>query len=197
MPSKTCTGQLTFLLLLGFTLAWIAAREGRWTRAAWLLGLLASIKPLFGVFWLYLLWRRQLRAAAIMAGTTVLAGVVGLAVFGWENHRAWLEALGSIDWTWATMNGSLLGWIYYLWLIAGPAMALWLSLAARPSTGRNLVILAAVPGLVWPFPLAGWYRLEPWMGVTGGSVYSWTTIALWTALVLDWRVRRSASAVCG
>jgi hypothetical protein len=254
------TGQVTFLLMVVFTLAWSAAREGRWTRAAWLLGVAASVKPILGVFWLFLLWRGRARAAAVMTVSIVAAVVLGLVVFGRENYASWIRVVGAVDWSWATMNGSLhgllvrtfapndffvpivdapavvtplwaaaavpalglsvhllardaspeatdraflgllltaqlvspLGWVYYLWLIAGPAVAVCRSVASRPSAARNALIVLAVPGLVWPFPLAGWLRLEPWVGMTTGSIYSWTTLLLWAAVLVDVGAARAA-----
>jgi alpha-1,2-mannosyltransferase len=103
------TGQLSFLLMLPVTQCWIWARHGHWTRAALGIGALASIKPFLGIFVMYFLVRRQWRLAAAAiaaAGCTVLAGTV---VTGVEAYRSWVAALGSVEWTWALMNGSLHG----------------------------------------------------------------------------------------
>jgi len=103
------TGQLTFLLTLGVTLAWRAARRERWINAAIWLGVLASVKPFLGVFWLYFLVTRRFRPAAAMAGAAAVCFAVGLAVFGWEPHVDWLHALGGVTWSWAPMNASFPG----------------------------------------------------------------------------------------
>ena len=84
---------------------------------------------------------------------------------------------------------SPLGWVYYLWLVAGPAAALWQTVGQRRSFGRNVCIALAVPGLVCPLLLTAAWREYAWGAVTLGSIYTWTTLALWTAIMLDWRVR--------
>jgi hypothetical protein len=103
------TGQVSLLLLLPVTLAWLAARRDAWTRAGLWLGLAMSVKPFLFFFLPYLALRR--RWQAVGAALSVVAGafVAGIAVFGIDAHRAWLRALESTDWTWAAMNGSILG----------------------------------------------------------------------------------------
>jgi alpha-1,2-mannosyltransferase len=103
------TGQVTFILLLPLTMAWIAARHGRMVKSATLLGVLASLKPFLAVFGLYLIVKRQWKAALTLGAVMVACFIVGLLLFGWQAHRSWLEALNSVQWTWAVMNGSLFG----------------------------------------------------------------------------------------
>ena len=109
--SATCavliTGQVTFLLALPFTYAWVHARRGDWTRAGIALGLLICIKPFFGVFGIYLLLVRQFRAAIWAAASGAAAVLAGLLVFGPETYLAWSTAVKSIAWLWAPMNGSV------------------------------------------------------------------------------------------
>src|SRR5262249_38213645 len=50
-------GQVSFLLMAPFTAAWCADRRGRTIEAAALLGVLTVLKPFFGLFALYFLWR--------------------------------------------------------------------------------------------------------------------------------------------
>jgi hypothetical protein len=90
---------------------------------------------------------------------------------------------------------SPLGWIYYLFLAAGPLFALWRTLAARESPWRDRLILLAVPGLVWPVAMTSLWRLTPWGPLTFGSVYAWTMLALLGAVLLDGRAaeRRRAA----
>ena len=103
------TGQLTFLLMLGVTLAWRAARRERWTNASIWLGVLASVKPFLGVFWLYFLVTRRFRAAIVMSGAASACFAIGLVVFEWAPHVEWLRALRSVTWTAAPMNASVAG----------------------------------------------------------------------------------------
>jgi alpha-1,2-mannosyltransferase len=103
------TGQLTFVLLVPVTLAWMWARRGNWDRAAVCLGVCASVKPFLGIFLVYLLLARRMRAAGLMIATGVACGVVGLAVFGWHAYASWLRGLSAVNWTWAAMNGGVAG----------------------------------------------------------------------------------------
>ena len=261
--SIVVTGQLTFLLLLPVTLAWIAARRGDWNRSAALLGVCASVKPFLGVFLVYFLLRRRFAPAAVMTANGLAAGVIGLIVFGWDAYMQWLDALSAVDWTWAPMNGALaalaarafaetalytpvvhapsvigplnallaasvaavsmwlfwrdeshdrldrafagllltallispLGWVYYLWLPLGPVAALCQSSRTRPSPLRDRFVLLATPGLIVPYAVTIVWSTSPWIGLTLGSIYVWTLLLLWLAMVADWRAayRRSAA----
>jgi len=83
---------------------------------------------------------------------------------------------------------SPLGWIYYLWLPAGPIAAL----AARPGLTRALrrsrvgtaaVLLAAV-GLAWPMPFLLAFQPHRWATVFIASIYFWATLATWVSLLV-------------
>lgn len=145
MDTIIATGQFTFLLMVPVTLAWTAARRGQWERAAVILGLLASIKPFFGIFWVYFLLRRQVRAAVAMAGVCAACFLVGLMVFGWQAHVQWLNALAAVEWSWAPMNGSIAGIVARMFadsplfdpIVSAPALV-------RPITALgNLAIFVA------------------------------------------------------
>ena len=131
------TGQVSLILTLGVTLAWVSARRGRWTTTGMWLGALASIKPFMLIFVPWLIARRQWRALAAVAGAMAAAFLVGLAIFGVDAHRSWLGALGTTDWEWAAMNASLLG-----------AMTLWFS------DSPYFAPLASLPAIVRPAWLA-------------------------------------------
>ena len=250
------TGQLVFVLLLPVTFAWIAARHNRWNSAAAWLGVCASIKPFLGIFLLYLILRRDRKPAAVMVVAGAACVAAGLVIFGRSAYEAWLGVLGSVDWTWSPMNGSLaalvsrafgenpvympvvsaswlitpvttvlvlliglmslrqllqspprfvdhifalllltaqlispLGWIYYLWLIAGPAAAIVQSSQFHRCRLRDRLAALALPGLLIPFALNTLGGGSPWAGVTVGSLYVWTTVFLWGSLMADWKAR--------
>jgi alpha-1,2-mannosyltransferase len=113
--SATCglvaTGQVTWIIMVPVTFAWAAAREGRWPRAALLLGTAASIKPFLGVFLLYFALRRQWKLVLLMLRAGAAWAVVGVAVFGLDAQWRWIETLRAVDWPWAPMNSSLAGFL--------------------------------------------------------------------------------------
>ncbi len=93
---------------------------------------------------------------------------------------------------------SPLGWAYYLWLPIGPLIALaasWWSgckseipAIQNALRWRNLLWLAAIPGLVCP-PFNNLLFLHHrWATLTIGSIYFWSTLFLWISLIVDWRI---------
>ena len=101
------TGQLTGLLTLIVTGAWIAARQDRWTHAGIWLGIAIISKPFLAPLGALLLVRRQWRGSlySAISGLTCLA--IGVAVFGWSEHVAWLRVLRDVQWPWLPINSSL------------------------------------------------------------------------------------------
>ena len=258
------TGQVSFVLLLPMTLAWISMRKRSWAEAGVYLGLVMSVKPFLGIFLPYLVLRRRFDALGAALGTAAAAFLLGLGVFGWDAHRAWIAGLSAVSWEWVAMNASLLGflkrvlapsayfaplldapgliwpawlllsaaiavvsftiaatdssdcavdrsfgvlllaallisplgWTYYWWLALGPMVALvaaWDPLAQGTSLSstarwRRGLLLVAVPGLVWPLPATVAFQPNPWATVLTGSAYFWATLALWGALIADWRL---------
>jgi hypothetical protein len=247
------TGQVTFVLLLPLTVAWVAARRQRWIASAVWLGVLASLKPFLGIFGIYFIVRRHVAAALAMVAMALACFLLGLLVFGWSAYRSWLDALGGIRWTWAVMNASLhaplarvlsdnpffaplmaapeavtpigvllglvatviafvviarddspdaidratalliltallaspLGWIYYLWFAVGPLAALWVSGSLSRWPRPGVFVLIATPGLLCPIGLTLFAQHWRWGGLTMGSIYTWTTLTLWVAVVLS------------
>jgi alpha-1,2-mannosyltransferase len=252
------TGQLTFVILLPMTLAWIAARRNRWTRAGIWLGVAASVKPFLGVFLVWLLLRGRIRAAAAFIGAAGACTVAGLIVFGWRSYAGWLGALSSVTWHWSPMNVSVtgllartfsgsaffrplvdapsvvqplgaaigfvvavvslvilsrgegeaevdrgfaglmlaallaapLGSVYYWWFAVGPALALWWSSRRGLSPARYVLLWIALPGLVWPVVFTNLWSDHQWAGLTIGSIYTWSTVSLLTAVLVE-RSRRT------
>ncbi len=82
---------------------------------------------------------------------------------------------------------SPLGWIYYLWLPAGPVAALVADAAAADQRRRAqaAVAIAAVVGLLWPIIGLYWWQPSPWATVTVGSMYFWATLSAWIWVLLD------------
>jgi len=80
---------------------------------------------------------------------------------------------------------SPLGWIYYVPLAAGPLTALWITRRSRPSPLREFAILVAVPGLLCPVVLLVSAGPVWWAGFSIGSLYTWTLLGLWAAVMFD------------
>jgi len=86
---------------------------------------------------------------------------------------------------------SPLGWVYYLWLVVGPMAALAKGWILHPSLWRDRFLILAIAGLVLPITWTLIWRSYPWGSVTLGSIYTWTALALWLAVMRDWYVRDS------
>src|SRR5262245_12670301 len=69
-------GQVSFLLMAIFTRAWSADRTGRTVEAGVWLGALTVLKPFYGLFALYFLWR-HLWPALVAYGAVFVAGTIG------------------------------------------------------------------------------------------------------------------------
>ena len=193
------TGQVSFILLLPMTLAWMRARRGRWGEAGLCLGLLMSVKPFLGLFLPYLLLRRRFDALGAALGAGAAAFVLGIGVFGWDAHRSWIAGLSSVSWEWVAMNASVLGFLrrvlapsaYYeplldaprlivpAWLLlSGIIAVVTLAVAATDSDDQavdrsfSLLLLAAllISPLGWTY--YWWLALGP-MVLTVGSWWRW------------------------
>ncbi len=101
---------------------------------------------------------------------------------------------------------SPLGWIYYLWLPLGPMTALVVEAGRSRPVGsasvragsvkwRNIFVFAGVPALL--VPVAALIRFQPssWATISLGSSYFWGTLALWCALIFDWRAQEAGKNI--
>jgi len=105
------SAQISFLLLLPLTLAWIRGRENNWRMAGFYLGICASVKPFLLIFVPYFLLRKRFSALQNFVG--IFAGIffLGILVFGIEAHRDWIQTLSSVNWYWVGLNLSILGFL--------------------------------------------------------------------------------------
>ena len=111
MIATLLTGQVGLVLLLLFTLAWARARQNRHAAAGAWIGLCASVKPFFLLFVPYLVARRQFGAAGVSLVSVVVLFGVGLACYGVEAYRVWIDDLLSVTWAEHYMNASVLGFV--------------------------------------------------------------------------------------
>jgi hypothetical protein len=103
------TAQLSLILAGPVTAAWLSARRGDRVRAGAWLGLAAAVKPFLFLFVPYLALKRDWRALgalALVATTTVLAGVL---VFKPDAYREWFAQLPRITWATHYFNASVAG----------------------------------------------------------------------------------------
>ncbi len=134
MVSTLMSGQVGLFLLLPFTLAWVAARQDRQASAGAWLGLCASIKPFFLLFSVYFVLTHQRRAAVASLVPVGALFVAGLAYYGADPYRLWLDHLSSVTWAEHYMNASVLGFVERTF----------------STTEWQQVPIADWPKLVWP-----------------------------------------------
>ena len=100
------TGQVTGALAVPLVLAWRADRQNRlWTAGLWL-GVVAAVKPFFGVVVLWWMARRAWAAVAGVACAMAASFAVGVIFYGWPNTLAWIRELQAVSWPWAITNAS-------------------------------------------------------------------------------------------
>jgi hypothetical protein len=102
-------GQVSLFLMPLFTAAWCTDRAGRTVEAAVLLGALTVLKPFFGLFALYFLWRQQWRALLAYGGVFVAGTLAGWAIVGTSGFLEWLTRLQEVRWRWHIYNASAWG----------------------------------------------------------------------------------------
>ena len=254
-PSQTffITGQLSLLLTLPLTLAWLDARHDRWGRVGGWLGACLSVKPFLLIFIPYLLIAHRRRALVVGMRVVACCYGLGLLVFGVGNYRSWVRALAmSNDWAWASMNGSILsffqrvfeptpyfaplwvqpslvwlymvcagmvgiatllvvskdrnrlgidrsfglllvasqlisplGWVYYLWLAAGPMAAVAIRRRRNLSPVDVVLLSVVVAGLLVPPTALFAFQPSGWATLVVGCSYFWVMFALWILLLFD------------
>jgi hypothetical protein len=102
-------GQIVFFVMAIFTYAWLADREGRSGRSGIALGILMALKPFYGLFALYTLWRRDWRAfAGIIAGGLLCVSIVLLDLQSGP-IQSWVKSLSEINWQAHPTNVSIRG----------------------------------------------------------------------------------------
>jgi alpha-1,2-mannosyltransferase len=201
MGAVVGTGEVSFLLMLPVTLAWAAARRGRWARAGIYLGLAMGLKLFLLIFIPYLVLRRRVRAAAVSGAVALGWFAAGVVILGPGSYGSWLSQLASVHWAWRGANASILGTltrslsqnphftpfivapdlVFRIWL---PAVAIVgvLTLVAvtfdrtESAVDRAFALLIAAALLISPL---GWFY------------YLWLGLGPFGALALNWRAGTS------
>ena len=162
------TGQLGLLLLVPFTLAWLAARDEReWSAGAWL-GFCASIKPFMLLFAIAFLVQKRYRAAVAMAavGTAMLA--VGALTIGVPEYVTWVRQLAAVSWAEHYMNASLLGLLERSFSSTpwGTHPLIDLPIVIRPLWIAGAAVIALVTVMRW----RTWHDVDRTFLITGAAM---------------------------
>jgi hypothetical protein len=105
------TGQLSFIMMFLITIFWVESRQNNWNKGAIFLGLAISIKMFLLIFIPYLLLRKKWLSFLITISVALSVFVLGILLFGIDSHLIWLKSLQLVDWTWASMNVSIHGFL--------------------------------------------------------------------------------------
>jgi hypothetical protein len=149
-------GQVTFVLMPLLTAAWMWDRRGDSARAGAALGLLTTLKPFYGVFGIYLFWRRDWRALIAYAGSSAIGFLAGLALVGWPAYQTWLTGLGSVSWTRHLFNASAWGLAARLF-DAAPAIdysVAWTPVMVSSGLKAGTVVVGLAVAALWTARLA-------------------------------------------
>jgi hypothetical protein len=162
------TGQLGLLLLVPFTVAWLAARDGRESSAGAWLGFCASIKPFMLLFAIAFVVQKRWRAAAAMAaaGTAMLAvGAIGIGV---HEYAAWVRQLAGVSWAEHYMNASLLGLLERAFSATpwGTHPLIDLPVVIRPLWIAGVTVIALVTLTRW----RKWHDVDRTFLITGAAM---------------------------
>jgi hypothetical protein len=198
-------GQLTAVLTLLFTEAWIADRQGRLLKSGLLLGLVIGLKPFLALFAAYAIWRHS---RALMLGVAigfVTVWLTGWLLMGLAGYRSWFEVLRRITWTAHLSNASLLamserlftaqdalrvtplvlheGWVYPLWWALAAITLVIGILVIKRDAQTDRAWLTIVLGSLLISPL-GWAYYAPLAsGPLIGYFRHATSPARWIAAV--------------
>jgi hypothetical protein len=105
----TLTIQLSFLLMLPVTAAWLHARRTQPVGAGVWLGVAAAIKPFLLVLVPYYAIRRDARLLAVQTAVIGALVAMGVVVFGTGAYHEWFDQLSRVTWGPHYMNASVFG----------------------------------------------------------------------------------------
>jgi hypothetical protein len=193
------TGEVSFLLLLPLTLAWSAARQGRWSRAGIYLGLAMSLKLFLLIFIPYFVLRRRLGAAVASCAAALACFVAGGVIFGTGSYWSWLSQLSSVGWAWRSPNASVRGILtrslsenpYFTPISVAPELVLPLWLPAVAIIGILTLVAVTLDRTesavdrAFALLLSGALLISP----LGWIYYLWLGLGPFSALALNWQNR--------
>ncbi len=107
-------GQVTLVLLPLVVAAWLSAKNKYLATAGILLGIVASLKIIFGLFLIYFLMRREWRATIAFIATIIICSLIPLLFFGTKSYVDYYQIIHHIHWYASNWNASLLGFLFRL-----------------------------------------------------------------------------------
>jgi alpha-1,2-mannosyltransferase len=102
-------GQITSILLVILTAAWLLSRKNKDISAGVCIGLACAIKLFCGLFLIYFLCLKRFRLISSSLITIFMTSVVALWVFGFQAYVAYHTMLNTINWYAASWNVSFFG----------------------------------------------------------------------------------------
>jgi hypothetical protein len=148
MQSVINLNQLTWVLWPLLIVTWTCWRRGRWTAGAVAFGIALSFKSFLGLFLIWLALKGQWRALVVSLGVAAAALAIGIAAYGAGVFRAWLDALASVQWSYAVMNASWRGILARSFTVSGSAGA---PIADSPAIVTPLFVVGAAAIVVVTF----------------------------------------------
>jgi hypothetical protein len=109
MQSALGLNQLTWILWPLLVAAWWSWKKEKWTSGAIWFGLALSFKAFLGIFLIWLAMQRRWWSVAVSLASAAVALGVGAVWYGHDVFRAWVHAVGSVEWSYAVMNASVRG----------------------------------------------------------------------------------------
>jgi hypothetical protein len=213
--SVAVTSEWSFVLLVPFTMAWLALRQAHWGRAGAWLGACVALKLFFLLFVPWLLLKRQWRAVAMLGLAALAWTVAGMALYGVDTYRLWIHSLSTVGWWWLPMNASWQGVvarvfqggatvqavIHAPWIVPGLSVAgsavigaasVWAAHRSQPSAGgTDAAVLILLAGAILASPLGWVYYLPLAVAPLAGVLHS----GWWQHMAQSWRVVAVVSAL--
>lgn len=140
-------GQVGLLLFTFLLLSWMALENGREKQAALWLGLALLLKLFTGLLFVWLALTRRWRVLLGASALYVAGMAAALALFGLEEHKAWLQAVKAMPFVAMTWNASLQG-VLYRYLGGGPVEAIY-NMPILSCLIRSTAIVLAAALLLW------------------------------------------------
>lgn len=162
-------GQVAGILALAAAVVWRGVTGNRWLLAGAAIGVLCALKPFFGILFLWLLFARQARAAAVAVAVGAGMLVLSIATWGLQAQLDWLQAIRAVSWFDSRFNMSWAALVMLALGARGPAAfpailaasaALAVAIAAVATRARpDRAILPLCLGSIIATPLGWLYYL--------------------------------------